>query len=123
MGLTHLLTRLRRCAVYTVLLAFVVSASAQDRIRVSDVEGKKAVTTRVEPSYPSMAKQMKITGHVEVDVEVGPAGQVEKVDVLTGNTLLAGSCISAVKQWKFNPFVAGGKPVSAVVRLGFNFSL
>ena len=123
MRFTHFPTPLIRCAVCTVLLTCVFLASAQERIRVSDVEGKKAVTSRVEPSYPPMAKQMKISGHVEVDVEVNADGQVEKVDVVIGNTLLAGSCVSAVKQWKFNPFVAGGKPVSAIVRLGFNFNL
>lgn len=96
---------------------------AQDRIRVSDSEGKKAATNTVAPSYPPMAKQMKISGHVEVDVEVSPDGGVEKVDVVSGNTLLAGACVSAVKQWKFTPFQAGGKPTAAVVRLGFNFNL
>jgi TonB family protein len=112
------------CAVFSTFFLLAVSpAFGQDRIRVSDAEGKKAVISRVEPSYPPMAKQMKISGHVEVDVEVNPEGHVEKVDVVNGNTILAGSCVSAVKKWTFSPFVSGGKPTVAVVRLGFNFTM
>jgi protein TonB len=99
------------------------TVSAQDRVRISDAEGKKAVVSRVEPAYPPMARQMKISGHVEVDVEVSPEGHVEKVEVLNGNAMLGGACVQAVKQWKFTPFQAGGKPAATVVRLGFNFSL
>ena len=123
MRFTQLPAPLIRCAVCTILLTCVFLASAQDRIRISDVNGKKAVINRVDPSYPPMAKQMKISGHVEVEVEVDADGQVEKVDIVTGNTLLASSCVSAVKHWKFSPFVSGGKPVSAIMRLGFNFNL
>lgn len=114
---------MRLSILLTISLGCAAFACAQDRIRVSDAEAKKAVTTRVEPAYPPMAKQMKIVGHVIVDAEVGAEGTVERVDVVIGNTLLAGSCIAAVKKWKFVPFTAGGKNTAAIVRLGFNFHL
>lgn len=98
-------------------------ASAQDRIRVAEAEAKKSVLSKVDPSYPPMARQMKIAGRVEVDVEVDPTGRVEKVTVINGNLLLGGACVNAVKQWHFSPFSAGGKPASAVLRLGFDFTL
>lgn len=112
--------------VFTALLCLLLAPAptrAQDRVRVNAAEGKRAVVSKVDPAYPAMARQMKIGGRVEVDVNVDPSGYVEKVDVVTGNTLLAGACVSAVKRWRFNPTALAGKPAPAVVRLGFTFSL
>lgn len=109
--------------VFSLCLLTGSLASAQDRIRVAEAEAKKSVLNKVDPAYPPMARQMKIAGRVEVDVEVDPTGQVEKVTVVNGNLLLGGACVNAVKQWRFSPFNSGGKPMSAVARLAFDFTL
>jgi hypothetical protein len=48
---------------------------------------------------------------------------VEAVKVLTGNPLLTGPTISAVKRWKFTPFTANGESVKAVATISFDFKL
>ncbi len=83
----------------------------------------KAAVTRVDPEYPPMAKQMKISGEAEVEVLVSTDGSVEKVDIVKGNAILSNAAASAAKKWKFKPFEANGKPSKAVVRLAFNFNL
>lgn len=123
MELRHLSITIQRVVCIAGVLLLALAAQAQDRIRVSDSEGKKSIASRVEPAYPPMARQMKIAGHVEVDVDIDAEGRVEKVDVVNGNALLGSACVAAVRQWKFTPFSSGGKPVPAVMRVGFNFSL
>jgi hypothetical protein len=48
---------------------------------------------------------------------------VEKVSVVSGNTVLASGATAALKKWKFTPFTAEGKPCKALARLKFDFNL
>src|SRR5215217_3162203 len=82
--------------------------------RVSEEEAKKALTSKVAPEYPPMARQMKLGGKVQVDVIIDPDGNVEKVQIVTGNPVLTSAAVTAVKRWKFTPFMNEGKPTRAV---------
>lgn len=90
--------------------------------RVTEDEAKKAVTTKITPEYPAMARQMKLGGKVQVDAYIDTDGKVEKVQVVTGNPLLTSAAVSAVKRWKFSPFTADGKATRAVAGFTFNFT-
>jgi protein TonB len=91
-------------------------------LRISEDEAKKALTTKITPEYPPMARQMKVGGNVKVDVFIDAEGNIEKVQILTGNPLLTSAAVSAVKRWKFTPFLADGKPTRAVAGFGFSFT-
>jgi protein TonB len=91
------------------------------QIRVEESEAKKNIITKVEPDFPPIAKQMNLSGRVEVDLHVEETGKVDKVDAVSGNPILAGAAIAAAKRWKFQPFEAEGKPTKAVVRIAFSF--
>jgi TonB family protein len=90
--------------------------------RVTEEEAKKSVTSKVTPEYPPMARQMKLGGKVQVDAYIDPEGNVEKVQVVTGNPLLTSAAVNAVKRWKFSPFTADGKATHAVAGFTFNFT-
>ena len=93
-------------------------------IRVSETDARKAAVKKVEPEYPAMARQVRLSGRVQVDVVIDTAGNVEKVNIVRGNVLLSNSAASALKKWKFTPFVgAGNKPTKAVASLTFDFHL
>lgn len=95
------------------------AAVAQDAVtRVPETEAKKAVVTKSDPEYPAMARQMHLTGRVVVDIYIDPDGTVEKVQPVSGNQLLSGAAVSAVKKWKFNPFQK-----KVVTSLAFDFKL
>lgn len=110
---------MRICTLLFLLAISGMSAMAQ--VRVSPVEALKSVTSKVPPEYSPIAKQMKVVGHVEVDVIVAADGAVESVKALSGNPLLTGPTVTAVKKWKFNPIVVSGAPVRAVATLPFEF--
>ena len=94
-------------------IAIVVSfgpgiASADDLVRLSEGEGRKLLVSKVDPEYPAMAKQMRLSGKVQVDCFVDTNGAVEKVQILNGNPLFSSSINNAMKKWKFKPMEANG---------------
>jgi len=78
---------------------------------------------KTNPIYPAMAKNMRQTGVVRLEVVVDEDGKVAAVQNLSGPALLQGAAKDAVKKWKFKPFVRDGQPVKATGFLSFNFNL
>ena len=109
-------------ALLSVCLSLGV-ATADDVVRVSEGEARKMLMTKVDPEYPVMAKQLRLSGKVQVDCFIDPSGAVEKVQVLNGNPLFTSSITNAMKKWKFKPVEANGKAASAVASFAFDFKL
>ena len=109
-------------ALVILLLALSFVLAAQDAVRVPESKAMAFVVSRTQPEYPAMAKQMKVSGKVEIDVYLDEAGKLEKVETVTGNMLLVSSAQRAVKQWKFKPVDMGSGPSKAVLRVGFSFT-
>jgi protein TonB len=104
------------------LAAFCAGSAFAQPVRVQEDDAKKAALQKIQPTYPPIARQMNLAGRVLVDLTVAVDGTVEKVDVVSGNPILAGSATAAAKRWKFQPFQADGKPTDAVVRIAFDFN-
>jgi len=80
---------------------------------------------RVEPDYPPKAKQRGISGWVELEFTIGPAGTVEDLKILRSNPrgVFDRATLRAVRRWRYNPKMVAGKPVSrsgVQVRLRFD---
>jgi periplasmic protein TonB len=106
-----------------LVLALAFLCPAQEPKKVSRVEGLNAATTKVQPDYPAMAKQLKIEGAVELEAVVTESGTVEKVNIVSGNPVLTRPAADAVKKWKFAPFTADGKVVKALVPISMSFKM
>lgn len=78
---------------------------------------------RVVPPYPSLAKQARISGTVELLALVGKDGTVKKLDVIGGHPLLVPAAIDAVKQWIYRPTLLSGEPVEVVAPISVHFTL
>lgn len=98
------------------------SAMAQE-IHVTQAEAVKAAKDKVQPDYPAMAKQLHLEGSVQVQAHITESGTVEEVKPLTGNAVLMNAAVSALKKWKFTPFLSDGKPARAVAEMSFSFKL
>ena len=111
--------------VFSLLtLAVAGYAIAQEAdLKVSSADAMKAATSKVQPEYPVIAKQLHLEGAVEVEALVGVDGSVESAKPVTGNAVLANAAVAATKHWKFTPFTSGGKTVKALVDLTFNFKI
>ena len=92
-------------------------------VHLSQTEAMKAAKERPAPEYPPMAKQLHLEGEVQVQAHISETGAVEEVKPLTGNAVLAGAAVSAMRRWKFTPVVTDGKARKAVTEMSFSFKL
>jgi protein TonB len=68
---------------------------------------------KVEPEYTVAARTEGIEGKLKVKMIVGIDGSVTDVEVLSGvEPALDAAAVAAVKQWRFKPAMACGKPVA-----------
>jgi len=66
-------------------------------------EGRRKGVNRVIPTYPSLARAMKLVGSVRVEAVVAPDGIVRKVEIKGGHPVLAQAAQDAVQKWKWAP--------------------
>lgn len=80
-------------------------------------------TQKTNPVYPTMAKNMRLTGVVKIDLVIDENGLVAEVQNLSGPAMLQRAATDAVKKWKFKPFTRDGQATKATGFVSFNFSL
>lgn len=80
-------------------------------------------TRKVAPVYPPMARNMRLSGIVRIDVVVDEKGSVLSAEPSQGPEMLRRAALDAVKQWKFKPHLKDGQPTKASGFINFNFSL
>jgi len=111
-----------RCSIGIVLLALAPGLTIQaQELHVTEADAKGAAISKQMPEYPPMARQLKVTGKVELEVVIAADGSVEDVRISSGNSMLTRPCAKAVHDWRFKPFLQDGKPVRAVAPLTFEF--
>jgi len=59
--------------------------------------------TKVQPSYPDLARKMNISGTVKIEVVVLPNGIVKEARIVGGHPVLANAALEAAKKWRFEP--------------------
>jgi TonB family protein len=82
-----------------------------------DAGTKRKVSHRVVPDYPTIAREMNITGKVKIEATVAPDGHVKATRAVGGSPLLVDSAEKALKNWKFE---AGAKETLEVIEFDFN---
>jgi TonB family protein len=81
------------------------------------------LVARIEPVYPSLARQTKIMGPVKLHALIGKDGRVSKLEVVSGHPLLIQSAMDAVKQWEYEPTLLDGRAVVVDTIIEVIFSL
>jgi TonB family protein len=78
---------------------------------------KRKVKTKVVPDYPTLAKQMNVTGKVKIAATISVDGRVTGTKVVGGSPLLVNSAIEALKKWRFEP---GARESTEIIEFDFN---
>jgi TonB family protein len=78
---------------------------------------KRKVKTRVVPDFPTLAKQMNVTGKVKIEATISPDGHVTSTKVVGGSPLLVGAALDALKKWRFE---TAPKESTEIVEFNFN---
>jgi TonB family protein len=102
-------TRLMQAIVLALMVALAIPAMAAD---------SRAVKSRVAPTYPEIARRMRISGVVKLEATVDAEGRVTEVKMISGNSLLAFAAEDAVRKWKFE-----SGPGIAKVEVSLTFAL
>jgi TonB family protein len=105
------------------------SAESQDRgvtnaaTQVQLSPGGAQVVSRVDPSYPLLAKQMRVQGAVVLEALISKTGGIQDIQVLSGPAILSEAAREAVKQWHFKPYYQNGRPLETEARITVNFTI
>ena len=83
---------------------------------------KLEVVKSVKSPYPIAAAEKGIQGQVLLKVSVSEKGDVQEVEVVRGDPVLADSAVKAMKKWKFKPYIKNGKATQIVTQIPFDFA-
>ena len=78
---------------------------------------------RVQPDYPTLARQVRVQGKVVLRAMISREGAIENLQVLSGHPMLIPAAVDAVRQWRYRPYVLNGEPVEVETEVTVNFIL
>jgi periplasmic protein TonB len=99
--------------------------AAATSLSAGSSDSESVPLVRVDPDYPPRALQRGIEGWVDVEFTITPLGTVEDPKILRANPpgVFEQSTLRAVRRWRYNPRIEGGKAVSRTQRTRLSFRL
>jgi protein TonB len=95
----------------------------QTRIRQGGAVQAAKLVNRVQPQYPPLARQTRISGTVRLHALISKDGSVQQLEVISGHPLLVQAALDAVRQWRYQPTTLNGEPVEVDTTIDVIFSL
>jgi protein TonB len=99
-----------------------VTSDAADRMQIS-ADASDIVARPVKPSYPLLARQMKVQGSVILQAMIGRDGIIQNLRLVSGPHILASAAEDAVRQWHFKPHLQDNEPVETQAKITVNFTI
>jgi TonB family protein len=106
-------------------LASLVPAVAMAQQQPVRVGGNVKAPERihyVQPAYPAVAMEARVSGVVIAEATVGPDGSVTEAHVIRSIALLDEAALDAIKGWKYTPTMLNGVPVPVIMTVTVNFT-
>jgi Ca-activated chloride channel family protein len=98
------------------------SESPKKQIVAGGVLNSRAKSLPV-PFYPEMARRMRVTGIVVVEVTIDESGKVIEARALSGPALLREAAVGAARQARFPITLVSGQPAQLTGVINYSFSL
>jgi periplasmic protein TonB len=92
-------------------------------VRVGGNVQAARIVNRVQPVYPPLARQTRISGTVRLHAIISKDGTIQQLEVLSGHPLLQQAALDAVRQWRYQPTLLNGEPVEVDTTIDVIFSL
>jgi len=89
------------------------------RVSTGVLEGK--AVSLPKPSYPPMARQIRLQGTVTVQVVIDESGKVISASAISGHPLLIAEAQKAARQARFLPTTLSNQPVKVTGVITYNF--
>jgi len=93
------------------------------RVRISQGVTKGLLIHRVEPVYPVLARTARVQGEVVLTAIISTTGEIENLQLVSGHPMLVPEAISAVRQWRYKPYLLNGQPVEVETTITVIFAL
>jgi periplasmic protein TonB len=93
------------------------------RVRISQGVTKGLLLTRIEPSYPPIARAARIEGDVVLAAVISKDGMIKNLTLVSGHPMLVPAAIEAVSQWRYRPYLLNGEPVEVETTITVTFIL
>ena len=100
-----------------VLLGFVSFAFSAATLAQTDNTPPRKIRVAAKPEYSPLARQLKLTGNVRVEVQIAPDGKVKKARVVGGHPVLAQDAEKAAMLTQFEP---GPKESTQIIEFHFS---
>ena len=92
-------------------------------VRVGGNVQAAKIVNRVQPVYPPLARQTRISGTVRLHAIITKDGTIRELEVLSGHPLLQQAALDAVRQWRYQPTLLNGEAVEVDTTIDVIFSL
>ncbi len=115
-----------KAVIFTVTITFALDAKKEDAQSAKNFAERPKRISAVNPVYPEEALKQRIQGVVLVEATIDEKGDVVAAKAMPGKVqqpLLAEAALTAVRQWKFEPIIKGGKACKATFTVTINFRL
>jgi protein TonB len=99
------------------------AAAPKGPIRVGGEVKAPRIISRVEPVYPILAKQARVSGDVVIEAVIDTQGNVVEMHAVAGPPLLIPAAIEALRHWKYEPTILGGQPYPVRLTVTITFRL
>jgi protein TonB len=105
------------------ILPRLPKAELPRRVRISQGVSAGLLIREVQPVYPPLARDAHIQGRVILSAIIGKDGTIQNLHLVSGHPLLVPAAISAVRQWRYRPYLLNGEPVEVETEITVNFTL
>jgi protein TonB len=82
-----------------------------------------ALTHRVAPQYPLLARMGHRQGTVVLYAVIGEDGRIRDLKALCGDPVFIPSCLEAIRQWRYRPYLVAGLPVEVQTTIMVQFHM
>jgi len=91
------------------------------RVRISSGVVTGMLVTKIEPTYPAIARAARVQGDVVLSAVISKQGTIENLQVESGHPLLVKAALDAVRQWRYRPYFVSGEAVEVETKVVVTF--
>jgi protein TonB len=95
--------------------------SSIEPVKLTEPVVRGLLTQSADPAYPDGGKAGGQRGTVVLQVLIGRDGSVQDAMFMQGSLVFARAAITAVKQWRFKPYLLNGRAVAVQSLITLNF--
>jgi TonB family protein len=88
-------------ALIVALIRATGTLIAQSPANPDAGKGQVTITELSLPAYPALARQIRISGDVQLELKIQPDGSLDSLEVFSGHPLLAQAALDSAKQSHF----------------------